>query len=410
MCGLVAVITKNRFGFTKNQVDIFDSLLFIDQLRGMDSTGVALVEKSGSLSLAKEASNATVFRTKPEYGQLLKTAFQTGSALFGHNRSATKGSITDENAHPFVVDDRITLMHNGTLWGDHKKLADTAVDSHAIAHVLHRHEDDVESALQEINGAYALIWHDFKNQTLNFVRNEQRPLHWIETEDGWYYASEANMLEWIISKYNLKINGDVNMLTPATLVTYTMTSGKWEVESKKIKLTKYVAPQHGYAPGWFRNGYEDTPDDGLDNVMPFQPRHTVAAIKTFEEELADKLLCHNTFVEYRQLEYQLKPRTYQAMTCCEYVEAGHGLGHWMYGSLEKFPEVLAKVYMAADVTEVELLAMCANNKRVLAEISDVKWELYTKQPPMHTKDMDGYVVARCGSLIEIQSKEELANA
>ena len=172
MCGLVGVVTKNGNGLTRDQVDAFNDLLFIDALRGMDSTGVFLIDRDGSMDMAKEATASPEFRTKAEYKDLLASAFRSGRALVGHNRAATRGTVTDQNAHPFVVDDRITLVHNGTLWNGWEKMTKSKVDvdSHAIAHKIHECGDDVEKALQQVDGAYALIWHDFKNNTLNFIQ------------------------------------------------------------------------------------------------------------------------------------------------------------------------------------------------------------------------------------------------
>jgi len=237
MCGLICVIPKKSHGFTKELIDVFDMLLFADQIRGMDSTGVFMVERDGTMSLAKEASNATEFRATKTYQDILSQAFRTGVALVGHNRAATRGEVSDANAHPFVVDDTITLVHNGTLYGDHKKLADTVVDSHAIAHVIHNHNDDVTAALKEINGAYALIWHDFKAQTINVIRNSQRPLHWMETDDAWIWASADDMLMWMVAKFRLKLVSEVQMLSPSTLVTYKRNKGTWDLTTQELDLT-----------------------------------------------------------------------------------------------------------------------------------------------------------------------------
>jgi len=136
-------------------VDAYNALLYIDSLRGMDSTGSILIENNGDVSWNKEATTSPLFTQLPEHRKQLNEAFQRGRALVGHNRAATRGVINDENAHPFTVDNRITLVHNGTLTGDHRKLADVDVDSHAIAHVIHENDGDVEKAIKQINGAYA---------------------------------------------------------------------------------------------------------------------------------------------------------------------------------------------------------------------------------------------------------------
>lgn len=242
MCGLVAVISKSYNGFTIKEKDIFDELLYIDALRGEDSTGVMAIDTDGNLELAKEASASGYFQLSDEYKKLTTGAVRNGAALVGHNRKATKGNITDENAHPFVVDDRVVLVHNGTLYGDHKKIADTEVDSHAIAHLIHQKGDDVEAALKELNGAYALIWYDVQAKTMNFVRNSQRPLCFIETFNSWIWASEPGMLSWILSRNQIApLQGaKITMLPEGELYTYKRGTTQWKLDIRKLDLTKKV--------------------------------------------------------------------------------------------------------------------------------------------------------------------------
>ncbi len=128
-----------------------------------------------------------------------KLALSKGWAIVGHNRKATRGTINDANAHPFWVDNKTVLVHNGTMFGDHKKHADTEVDSHAIAHVLSS-EEDVEKALQSINAAYALIWYDVPTKQLNVIRNKDRPLSHSSDNRAWYIASEGAMLDFVLSR------------------------------------------------------------------------------------------------------------------------------------------------------------------------------------------------------------------
>ena len=207
MCGLVCVITKGSYGLTSEQRDAFNLLLYIDVLRGEDSTGAFVVDNIGNVQMAKDAIDSSDFLKTKEYKDLKATAFQKGWAMVGHNRKATKGWITDSNAHPFIVDENIVLVHNGTLIGDHKHHADTEVDSEAIAHVLSK-ETDVEEALRKINGAYALIWYNVAKKELNFVRNKERPLWYLETNDAFIFASEECFLDLIIAKLSLKpMNG-----------------------------------------------------------------------------------------------------------------------------------------------------------------------------------------------------------
>jgi len=206
MCGLVSMVTKNRNGFTNANLDMFDLMLFVDQLRGQDSTGVFLVNNVGNVTIAKEAVHSTDFLARPDYRNVRTDAIRNGWAMVGHNRKATRGSINDENAHPFWVEDKLVLVHNGSMYGSHKELADVEVDSAAIAHVLAEHgQEKVPEALQKINAAYALIWYDVQGKRLNIIRNEQRPLFWMETGDAWFMCSEPDFMVFAARRCNVQI-------------------------------------------------------------------------------------------------------------------------------------------------------------------------------------------------------------
>jgi hypothetical protein len=283
MCGLVGVFNKRRNGFLTKQQEVFSTLLFVDFLRGPDSTGVFLVSNNGDMSLIKEASHSIDFMRTKEYDGILQKAWSRGSCLIGHNRKATRGSVNDANAHPFVVDDNIVLVHNGTMFGDHKKIADVEVDSHAIAHAIHNGES-VEKALSSFDAAFALIWYDVKNESVNLIRNKERPLFWMETEDAWYWSSEKCMLEFAASRHDLTLLGDINDLPENTLQTYTLKGNTWDVSDQPLKLTKPVYqapknhsawPQHGQA--WqehnhrrhpYANAYSEWED--FENDVPFK--------------------------------------------------------------------------------------------------------------------------------------------
>jgi hypothetical protein len=239
MCGLVGLINKYSNGFSKDQQAIFSDLLFVDFLRGPDSTGVFSVSNKGDVLMAKEASNPIDFMKTKEYNNILNKTFMSGSALVGHNRKATRGTVNDENAHPFIVDDNIILVHNGTLWGDHKKLADVEVDSHAIAHTIHE-KGTVTEALSSIDGAYALIWFDVAMGTLNLIRNAQRPLWWMETPSSWIWSSEKAMLEFVAERHNLNIKGGPTELPEDTLQIYTLKGNTWDLSDEKLTITKPV--------------------------------------------------------------------------------------------------------------------------------------------------------------------------
>lgn len=202
MCGLVAVISKRpNFGFSRDELNVFKTMLFLDTLRGEDSTGVFGIDKLGNVSIAKEASEAYSFMSSKEFSDIDSKMFKGGFALVGHNRKATRGSITDQNAHPFWVRDEVVLVHNGTFYGDHKHIADVEVDSHALAHAIADHKpDDTDEVFKKINAAYATIWYDVRSKKLNFLRNSQRPLWFAQTANAWFVCSEREMIEFALKR------------------------------------------------------------------------------------------------------------------------------------------------------------------------------------------------------------------
>lgn len=419
MCGLVSVISKYGYGFNKEQVDVFDTLLYADALRGMDSTGVFMVDRDGTMELAKEASASYDFRQHKDYLALKSRAIARGVALVGHNRAATKGSITDENAHPFVVDDRITLVHNGTLYGDHKKLANTEVDSHAIAHTIHNKGDDVEAALQELSGAYALIWHDFTNKTINFVRNAQRPLHWFETDNAWYWASEANMLYWMMARFNLKPHAPIAPLKEGTLVTYTQgTDNKFTVTDKEITLTKpYTSTKTSYdnwplddgygcfgvqrlANGYYRgceNDEDETPTQ-VSNVLALpQPSRgatpsprDLELIQEEEEKLAATMDIAFSFPTFSKVAQHITTGTYVNAVFMDYIPVikENAAGGWyLYAQMEDEPDLIVKAFLSSKTTEEEIIDLCYNKKTARFHMTTKHYRTYTGK---RKQNGDGY--------------------
>ncbi len=227
MCGIVAVVSKRRYGMSNSAQSIFYQLLYADALRGEDATGVFSANKNGDFAISKAAEQAETFLQDWINSKHDKEAYQDGLVLVGHNRKATIGKPIDQNAHPFVVEDSFVMVHNGTLL-NHTRLANTEVDSEALAiHLCKgiRKEENVhkglETALQEVFGAYAVGFFDQKNAVAGFFRNSERPLGFVETEDMYVVASELGLALWIASRNGEKIKNQFH-LAPNTLWLYDM--------------------------------------------------------------------------------------------------------------------------------------------------------------------------------------------
>jgi len=249
MCGIVGVAYKRDYGFSKKHVDIFTQLLRVNELRGADSTGVIYVTKDKDFTILKEATPAAWAHWNIMQHDHLKQIIREGKVLIGHNRAATVGKPVDENAHPFVVNGTFAMVHNGTLYG-HKTLKDTDVDSEALAHHLQPflEADEIadgafEEELGKVNGAYAIASYSQKKHKVHLMRNAQRPLVLIETDDAFYWASEGMMLMWILSRNDIASKDIKQTISLKSDVLYTIDLGKTELtEEEYVPKKAMVVP------------------------------------------------------------------------------------------------------------------------------------------------------------------------
>lgn len=190
MCGLVGAIGQIDYKTEK----AFKQLLVLDSLRGVDSTGAAIVNRgtNNEPTVVKAVGNPFELLDSTRFERAMKGVHRV---MIGHNRFATQGSVNSRNAHPFDFED-IVGAHNGTL---HNKYVldsanDFAVDSQALFN--HINKFGVESAIKNLNGAWALTWWQKSTSTMHFLRNKERTLFLCESNDGkqTFWASESWML------------------------------------------------------------------------------------------------------------------------------------------------------------------------------------------------------------------------
>lgn len=195
MCGIVG-----RAGLLGTDDErVFKTLLLLDYFRGQDSTGVCVVSKKGLVDVLKVADDPIMLFQQSAFDA---TVVGVSDAIWiGHNRAATIGVTTRANAHPFKCD-HITGVHNGTL--EKSSLAvlasrlddDYGTDSETVFQHMARY--GVEETVSRMQGAWALVWYNAKDETLNMLRNDKRPLFLCKTDKGdkafLTWASEFKMI------------------------------------------------------------------------------------------------------------------------------------------------------------------------------------------------------------------------
>lgn len=255
MCGLVGVVGN----ITPKVGRAFKDLLVFDSVRGPHSTGVAFIYSFVDPRILKKAVVPHQFFELPDWENNNRIV---SKCLMGHNRWATTGLINDENAHPFE-NESIIGMHNGTLLN--QDLLDDSecfeVDSENIFH--HIHLNGVKDTVSKLHGAYALVWYDKADKTINFLRNKDRPLSFAMTKDmeTLFWASERWMLDVALSRHGVKVCG-VEELKVGEHVEMVVPGGNY-IKDRKLEEAcvidynkdMYVPPKTFLPANWWSNGY-----------------------------------------------------------------------------------------------------------------------------------------------------------
>lgn len=115
----------------------------------------------------------------------------------GHNRAATYGTISADNAHPFwhgnaKNNDLVVGVHNGSLTNFYTK-DDFEVDSDWLYHEIYT--EGASKALGDINGAYALVWWEQETNRVRIACNGERSIYWapVRGSNMLVIGSEHNM-------------------------------------------------------------------------------------------------------------------------------------------------------------------------------------------------------------------------
>ena len=268
MCGLVGV--AGNLGI--KDLKVFNELLYVDKVRGVDSTGIGIVQGNGEVVVLKGPWSPETLLDFKVVNQALVT---TAKVIMGHNRAATRGKVNKSNSHPWFTG-RILGAHNGTLdyacLKDLEKNYEGDTDSEQLINSIHALDGKIDQALKLTSGAWALTIYDRETEEINLVRNDQRPLFYAlsESRDTLYWASEAYMLRWILERNDVKIlDNKIHLVTPDVIFSWSVPDRKHIFQDKPNRQAapgKRVQNFHvGYGNhnrGTWESWVEDEPSNG----------------------------------------------------------------------------------------------------------------------------------------------------
>jgi hypothetical protein len=245
MCGLVALHTAEKGGFSVHDRDEFKQMLVLNSLRGIHSTGIAGVNAriGGEVNITKAVGSPYNLFTYPAANQVIDRISTSFTTVIGHGRYATQGAVNATNAHPFR-ENQIVLAHNGVIRNyfelkDFTKHKHIEVDSQLIAHLIST--EGAENILPQVQGAYVFMWYDSEQETFNIARNKERPLFGVKQKgkETLTFASEYQTLLWNGDRNNTEYE-DVFEIPEHQIFTYHADSIMPEMKTYEPILPKII--------------------------------------------------------------------------------------------------------------------------------------------------------------------------
>lgn len=243
MCGIVGYT-----GWRQAQPILLNSLAKLE-CYGYDSCGIAV--KGSPLTIMKDAVRVA---------NLAKSVRPThGTSGIGHTRWATHGPPHQINSHPHSdCTGKIAVVHNGIITNyqklrkqltteGHKFTSET--DSEVISHLVEKHfkgdlEKAVNSALQVIEGSYAVIVIAENDPSLVFARKESPLIIGAGDQENFLASDVPAILEYTNRVIYLE-DGDIGRLTPKE-IRITHNGQPVQREEQKILWTASHAQKGGF--------------------------------------------------------------------------------------------------------------------------------------------------------------------
>ena len=194
MCGIIGYINPTK-KYVARASDLIADMLAMDTIRGEDSTGIfKVIDKK--VHWIKDVVPGYQFVRNKEVHKFLQ-GIGNASFVVGHNRWATRGTVSIDNAHPFEYEN-VCLVHNGTVMRSDK--LDNSKKKHDVDSAMITKSMSVQGIQATTNamwGAYSLVWYDNKTDTLHFLRNKDRPMWFLTTKQGIIiFCSEPHLGQW----------------------------------------------------------------------------------------------------------------------------------------------------------------------------------------------------------------------
>jgi glutamine---fructose-6-phosphate transaminase (isomerizing) len=241
MCGIVGAVAD------RDVVPILLEGLRRLEYRGYDSAGIAVLDAQGALDRVRSMGKVAALE-KSMQGAL------HGKLGIAHTRWATHGVPSQNNAHPHICRDTVSVVHNGIIENHEQLRAEqtkaghkftSETDTEVVVHqVFNYHVDQhmdllaaVQAAVKDFDGAYALGVISSKEEGRLISARSGSPLV-IGVGIGEYFiASDVAALLPVTQRFIFLEEGDIADIRRTGLVIYDAAGNVVERPIKESELS-----------------------------------------------------------------------------------------------------------------------------------------------------------------------------
>ncbi|MBT2562771.1 MULTISPECIES: glutamine--fructose-6-phosphate transaminase (isomerizing) [Pedobacter] len=293
MCGIVGYI-----GYREAWPIVLKGLKRLEY-RGYDSAGIALMNDSGQ-HIYKKAGKVAVLE---EYAE---DKDKSGTIGMGHTRWATHGVPSDRNSHPHTSNGgKLSIIHNGIIENyatlkeeltsrghEFKSDTDTEVLIHLIEEIQEIENIDlleaVRLALQEVNGAYAIVIMDKEHPDRLIAARKGSPMVIGVGAGEYFIASDATpIIEYTKTVIYLK-DGEIALITKNDLLVKQLDNVVQTPLIQELQLKLEMLEKGGFDHFMLKEIYEQPrsiKDCMRGRIYPEEGKVQLGGIKEFAEKL-----------------------------------------------------------------------------------------------------------------------------
>jgi amidophosphoribosyltransferase len=226
MCGLTGVIlqTKRRRKTELEEIGrMFTELLLLNQSRGKDAAGLAMIRRDGTYSLFKRPGPAAKLVNEEKYSEVIGRLDNKTTCILGHTRWKTRGTEANSLNNQPIRAGAVIGTHNGTILNADRlfkryRLRRTAeTDSEFIFRLADKKEsiDDFTVCVRDVRGGMSAVFTrtSAPNTVLAIKGNKPLTLWYHKDFRAVFYSSEEWPLEKVIGMGRNTVRLDVALFT-----------------------------------------------------------------------------------------------------------------------------------------------------------------------------------------------------